>query len=302
MSRSHFSLRALLVTLALLVSAAPVAALDVVATTGSMAMLAREVGGDAVSVSQLAPNDRDAHTLQARPSMIRALRRAELVVAVGADLEVGWLPAAISSAHNPRIYPGRDGYFEAAAQVPLLEVGGPADRGRGDVHPVGNPHVALDPKRMALVALALADRLGQLDAENKSDFRARASRFWELIHAQLPAWQARAIDAPGVLSYHKDLTYLLARFDVVDLGTIEPLPGIPPSGRHLRELVRSLSDKRGVLLHADYQAHRSIDQLAKRLGWPRRGLPIELEEGALGRDYIAFISSWVDAVALTDER
>jgi zinc/manganese transport system substrate-binding protein len=116
------------------------AAVNVVATTSSMGMLARTVGGDAVKVTVLSPPDRDAHFLLARPSMMVALRRADLLVAVGAELEVGWLPAAIQGASNPKILPGQPGYFEGAAQIELIDVGQAADRSKGDVHPMGNPH------------------------------------------------------------------------------------------------------------------------------------------------------------------
>jgi hypothetical protein len=150
-------------------------ALNVVATTASMGMLAREVGGAAVKVDVLAAPDRDPHMLQAKPSMMRALRDADLVVAVGAELEMGWLPAAINGAANPRLLPGRDGYFEAAAQVPLLDAGQAADRAHGDVHPAGNPHVNLDPQRMAQIARALAERMSKLE----------------------PAQQARSAPAPS---------------------------------------------------------------------------------------------------------
>ena len=124
----------------LLISADPAMAVDVVATTSSMGMLARTVGGEIVAVTVLAPPDRDAHSLLARPSMMIALRRADLLIAVGADLEVGWLPAALRGASNPRILPGQQGYFEGAAQLILLETGQLADRARGDIHPSGNPH------------------------------------------------------------------------------------------------------------------------------------------------------------------
>lgn len=130
--------------LLLSIATVPVWALEVVATTASMGMLARTVGGPQVRVTELAPPERDAHQLQARPSMIRALRDAQLLVAVGAELEIGWLPAAIAGAANPAIQPGRSGYFEAAAQVPLLETGQSADRAHGDVHAAGNPHVNLE--------------------------------------------------------------------------------------------------------------------------------------------------------------
>ena len=137
-------------------SALAEAKLDIVATTSSMGFLARTVGGDQVKVTVLAPPDRDAHSLLAKPSMMVALRNADLLVAVGADLEIGWLPAALQSANNPKILPGTPGYFDGGAQLDLIEKGGGADRSKGDVHPLGNPHFYLDPQRMAQLASALA--------------------------------------------------------------------------------------------------------------------------------------------------
>ena len=139
------------------------AAMEVVATTSNMGALTRIVGGDDVRVRVLVPPDRDAHYLQARPSMMIALRRARLLVAVGAELESGWLPAAVRGAGNPTIQPGRDGYFEGSAAVALIETGGVADRAGGDVHPHGNPHFYLDPVRFADAARALGERLSALD-------------------------------------------------------------------------------------------------------------------------------------------
>ena len=173
-------------------------------------MLVRTVGGNAVDVTVLAPPDRDAHSLLARPSMMLALRRAELVVAVGADLEIGWLPAALRGAGNPRILPGEQGYFEGAAQLLLLETGQLADRARGDIHPAGNPHFYMDPERMATLAVSLADRLAMLDPADRSGYATRATAFAAAVSARAPGWKRAAIGAPGVVLYHRDVNYLAA--------------------------------------------------------------------------------------------
>ena len=204
-------------------SGAAHAELEVVATTSSMAALVREVAPDRTKVTLLVPPDRDAHHLQARPSMIRALRGADLVVAVGAELEVGWLPLAIGQSANPAILPGRAGYFEAAAQVPLLDVNQSADRAKGDVHPAGNPHVTLDPVRMATIARALAARLAELDPAQAEQYRARADVFADRVERRVTQWRARMAGAPGVVLFHRDAIYLLDRFAVPLLGTVEPL-------------------------------------------------------------------------------
>lgn len=272
------------------------AALSAVASTTSAEMLLREIGGDAVSITTLASPDRDAHSLQVKPSMMRALRGARLVVAIGAELESGWLPLAISSAANPKILPGRDGYFEIAAQVPLLGKQD-ADRARGDVHPMGNPHVQLDPVRMADAGIALAERLARLDPAQADVFRQRAQAFKQQVAARLPAWQQQLAGVPGALLYHRDADYLMARFEVPVLGYLEPLPGVPPTAAHLAALVSRLKGSRGIILHTTYQSSRGIATLAQQLRWPSRALPLDPPAGAATAAYLTLIGQWVDALA-----
>lgn len=289
-------LRAAAVLAILISPVTPAWAIDVVATTSSMGMLARTVGGTMVDVTVMAPPDRDAHSLLARPSMMLALRRADLLVAVGADLEVGWLPAALRGANNPRILPGQQGYFEGAAQLVLLESGQPADRARGDIHPAGNPHFYMDPERMALLAVALADRLALLDAPNRSGYTDRAKAFAAAVAARVPEWKRAAQGAPGVVLYHRDVNYLAAFLSVPVLGYIEPVPGIPPTASHLRELVQRLSGSRGVILHSSFQSSEGPEFLARNLGWRRVQMQLEVSLGADGQAYLDHIDAWVRAL------
>jgi zinc/manganese transport system substrate-binding protein len=277
--------------------ALPAWALDVVATTSSMGMLARSVGGPDVRVTELAPPDRDVHMLQARPSMMRALRDAQLVVAVGAELEAGWLPAAINGAANPALLPGRPGYFEAAAQVPLLDANQAADRAHGDVHPAGNPHLALDPARMARVAAALAGRMAQLDAANAAGYRERAASFAAAVALREPEWRRRTAGSPGAVLHHQDGLYLLRYLDLPLLGTLEPLPGVPPTARHLDGLATRLKGKRGTILRTAYQPAAGANMLAGRLGWQMSVVALDPPAGAGAEDYFALIDAWADALA-----
>lgn len=287
-----------LMALALLCIAAPAgAALNVVATTASLGMLARQVGGPEVKVTVLAPPDRDSHMLQAKPSMMRALRDADMVVAVGAELETGWLPAATAGAGNRAILPGRAGYFEAAAQVPLLESGGTADRGHGDVHPMGNPHVNLDPARMARIGLAMAERLGRLEPSGLAGFRERARSFETMVERRLPAWKARTAGAPGAVLYHKDGNYLFALLGLPVLGYIEPVPGLPPTAGHLSDLTAKLKGRAGIVLRHAWQPALGADRLAGMLGWPVRVVELEPPRSADAEAYFTLIDQWVDALA-----
>lgn len=275
------------------------AAVDVVATTSSMAALARTVGGDAVKVTVLSPPDRDAHHVLAKPSMMIAMRRADLLLAVGAELEVGWLPAALQGASNPRILPGQPGYFEGAAQIDLIETGQSADRSRGDVHPMGNPHYYMDPERMAVVARALAERLALLDAQNAAKFRANAEAFAKEAEERVAGWRQQAKGAPGVIFYHKDGNYLANLLNVPILGFVEPLPGIPPTAAHLKSLVEGLKGKRGVILYNTFHSSDGPNFLSKNLGWPAKRLQLEPPLGADGRAYLDHLEQWVAAVAST---
>jgi zinc/manganese transport system substrate-binding protein len=274
------------------------ATVNIVATTSSMGMLSRTVGGDLVKVTELALPDRDAHTLQVRPSMLQALRQAQLVVSIGAELEQGWLPSAIDGSSNPKILPNSMGYFEAAAQVPLMDVKvSAADRSQGDVHPLGNPHVQLDPVKMADIGLALAERLSKLDAANAAKYRQNAQQFKAAVEAKLPQWQKLSAGSSGVILYHKDANYLLTRFNVPLLAYVEPLAGIPPTASHILSLVQQFKGKKGVILHTVYQGNAGIAQLAQQLGWNHVSLPLEPASNGNQQAYFAVIDQWLNAVA-----
>lgn len=272
-------------------------AIDVVATSSTGGMLVREIAHEHATIEILAPPDRDLHFLQARPSMMRALRGADLLVAIGADLELGWLPVAVRQSANPGILPGRPGYFEFAAQVELVDVGGVADRALGDVHPLGNPHMYMDPVRMATIATALAERLAQIDPHHAADYRGHAAAFAAAIERKLPDWEARLRDAPGVVLFHQDVNYLLYRFDVPLFGFLEPVPGVPPTAAQVRALINGLTGQAGVVLYTTFQPAQAAESLANQLDWPTARLPLEPPLNANGVTYIAHIDRWVDAIA-----
>jgi zinc/manganese transport system substrate-binding protein len=291
--------RSLLILLLTIVSVQAHARLNVVATVSNMAMLASTVGGEQVKVTTLAPPDRDAHHLEVRPAMMVALRHADLLVAVGAELEIGWLPPAIQGAKNPRINPGQPAHFEAAAHVTLIDPVPDANRSMGDVHAHGNPHLYLDPVRMTTVARALAHTLSTLRPEFSSDFHQRAEAFAKQVEARLPAWQHTTAGAPGVLLFHADANYLARLFSVPVLGYLEPVPGIPPSGRHLANLTRALRDRQGVLIMPMYQPRRNARLVESELRWPVYQLPTQVPLDGSADDYLSLIDRWADAMGRT---
>lgn len=291
-------MKKLLFSLVGLLMAQGASALEVVTTTASMGVLAREVGGPQVQVVELISPDRDAHTVQARPSMMRALRDADLLVAVGAELEVGWLPPAVNGAANAKIQPGRAGWFEAAAQVKLLDAGQAADRSQGDVHPDGNPHFQLDPLRMAQAAKALGERMALIDAANAPGYRQRAAGFAAAIEQRVAGWRQRAAGAPGAVLHHRDGSYLLAFVGRPLLGLIEPIPGVSPSASHLAQLFERLQGSQGVIIRTVYQPAAGAGRLAAALGWPVRVLSLEPAAGGDAAAYFALIDRWVDALSV----
>jgi zinc/manganese transport system substrate-binding protein len=284
----------LLLTASLAQAQAP---LKVVATVSNMAMLASAVGGEQVQVITLAPPDRDAHHLEVRPAMMVALRQAELLVAVGGELEIGWLPPAIQGAKNPRINPGQPAHFEAATHVTLIDPVAHADRSMGDVHAAGNPHVYLDPVRMATIAEALAESLASQRPQHADAFRQRAKDFTDQVQRRLPEWQRVTADAPGVVLYHADANYLARRLSVPVLGYLEPVPGIPPSARHLAQLATSLRGQQGVLIMPLYQPRRNARLIETELGWPVHQLPTQVPVNSSAEEYLQLIDQWAHAMA-----
>jgi zinc/manganese transport system substrate-binding protein len=288
-------LSATLLLLILAGTAGGAATLDVVATTPSLGVLAREVGGEHVRVRVLAPADRDPHYLDARPSFMAALRRADLLLEVGAGLEEGWLPAAVAGSANPTINTGRSGRFRAADALvlrPSVTTEGP---NLGHVHAEGNPHFNLDPLRMAELALALAERFGELRPEHAAGFRAEGAAVAERLRAHARALATRVPRGAAFVAYHEDLDYLQEWLPVTLLGYLEPVPGVPPSARHLRGLVRGLEGRDGRVLHAVHQPSRGAEFLQRALGWPVHALTLEPpEDGALD-EYLALMERWVSS-------
>lgn len=289
-------MRFLISVLLLLASGFANADLRVAATTANMGMLASTIGGGAVSVSVMAPPDRDVHYLEAKPSMMAKLRRADLVVAVGADLEVGWLPAAIRNAGNGSVREGSEGYFAGAEHTTLIQTDQSADRSGGDVHPDGNPHFYMDPVKLAEVGHALADRLAELDPENGDTFKRNAGTFEERAREHVAEWQDQARNAPGVVLYHKDIDYLMERLDVPVKGYLEPLPGVEPTARHLSSLVSDLEDQEGVVLFAEFQPDRGARFLERKLGWEWQALPTQVQPGDDADAYFEMIAQWIRAL------
>jgi len=252
------------------------AALNVLTCEPEWAALVREIGGEQVKVSSATTALQDPHRIEARPSLIARTRNADLLVCTGLELEAGWLPVLQQQAGNPRVAPGQPGYLEAGALVNRLEVPERVDRGAGDVHGQGNPHIHLDPRNIARVALALAERLATLDPANAVHYQARQRDFTTRWEAAIQRWerQMAPLKNVAVVEHHKNLSYLLHWLGMRSVATLEPKPGIEPSAAHLGRLQQQLQTQPArMILRTAYQDERASAWLAERARIPAVTLP-----------------------------
>jgi ABC-type Zn uptake system ZnuABC Zn-binding protein ZnuA len=246
------STSAFAVLLTVLAAVAPVAAapLKVVTTTEDLASLAREVGGDKVEVTGLAKGYQDPHFVDPKPSFILAVSRADLLIVIGRELEIGWLPPLINSSRNAKIQVGANGYLDASQNVKILEIPtGQITRAMGHVHPSGNPHYWLDPNNGRLMARAIRDKLIELDAADRALFSQRYDDFDKRLAAAEKQWDAVMAPYKGtkIVTYHRSWPNFMERWGLNVMGYVEPKPGIPPSPSHTLELIDEMK-RQGVKL------------------------------------------------------
>jgi zinc/manganese transport system substrate-binding protein len=265
--------------LAFLFAAWPVfahSALNVFACEPEWGALASELGGDAVKVYTATTAFQDPHHIEARPSLIAQMRRADLAVCTGAELEIGWLPLLLRQSGNAAVQPGQPGYFEAARQVALLEKPAMLDRAQGDVHAAGNPHIQTDPRNIARVAQALGGRLAEVDPAHAAIYRARLLDFNTRWNAAMARWQAQAAPLRGmrIVVQHQGFPYLENWLGLQQVAVLEPKPGVEPSLGHLADVVARLKTTPArAVLRAAYQSPRPSEWLAEHAGIPAVVLP-----------------------------
>jgi zinc/manganese transport system substrate-binding protein len=274
------------VALALAVAPAH-AALSVFATVPEWGALAEDLGGDKVKVYTATNALQDPHHIEARPSLIARARNADLVVATGAELEIGWLPLVIQQAGNPKVRPGQPGYFEAAAFVTLLDKPARLDRADGDVHAAGDPHIQTDPRNIARVAAALSTRLAELDPGNAETYRARYRVFDDKWRAAIARWERESTPLRGVpvLVQHKGFTYLIAWLGMKEIAALEPKPGIEPTVSYLSDILATVQRQPvKMVLRAAYQSDRASQWIAERAKITPVVLPFTVGGDAEARD------------------
>jgi zinc/manganese transport system substrate-binding protein len=220
--------------------------LNVVTSTEDLASIAREVGGDRINVEAIARGYQDPHFVEAKPSFILRMQRADLLIVVGRELEVGWLPPLINQSRNSKIQPGGPGYLDASMQARILDLPtGQVTRAMGDVHPLGNPHYWLDPENGKIVAKSIAAKLGELRPGDRALFEQRLNDFTSRLDAAEKRWLAQMAPykAVKVVTYHRSYPNFAERFGLDVVGYVEPRPGIPPTPQHTIDLITAMKQQ-----------------------------------------------------------
>ncbi|WP_168210820.1 metal ABC transporter substrate-binding protein [Persicimonas caeni] len=275
------------------------AKVKVVATLGDLAAAAEEVGGEDVDVKLLARPQEDPHYVDAKPSFVREVAQADLVVLNGMSLEIGWLPMLVKNSRNPDIQRGEPGHFDASTfierkEVPKQQI----DRSMGDVHPEGNPHYTYEPRQMARVAIALGKRLGQIDPANKAAYQKRARKFARECLQTYKHWQEKFAELPAerreVVVYHEAWIYVLDWLDLERVATVEPKPGVEPNPRHVVEVIKTIErDEIPVILKMEYYPATTVERIADKTG-----AKVVSSQGQtrLGKSYIDRINALASAI------
>ena len=284
-----------------LVAATAQAKLNVVATLPDFGAIAEEIGGDKIKVTSIARGTEDQHFVDARPSYVRVLNQADVLIEGGAELEVGWLPPLVNGARNNKILSDAPGHVILSRSIQLLEVPtSPVDRSMGDVHPFGNPHFSMDPANGKIIAARLAETFGQLDAANAAFFQANLQKFNERLDKKLAEWTKLLEPYRGtkVVTYHKSFTYFLERFDLVLAGTIEPKPGVEPSPSYVNALIPRLkTDGLKLLMIEPFRPRKTPEYIAQAIGGKLLFLPGSVGGNEHAKDYFSLFDYDVSQVA-----
>jgi zinc/manganese transport system substrate-binding protein len=274
--------------------------LNVVATLPDFGAIAKEVGGDRVNVTSIAKGAEDPHFVDARPSYIRVLNQADVLLEGGAELEIGWLPPLLEGARNSRIVGDAPGHVVLSRGIRFLDVPtGAIDRSMGDIHPMGNPHYYLDPANGKIMAETIAEALSKIDPSNADYYNGNLRKFNARLDAKLSEWSKSMEPLRGtrVVTYHKTFEYFLQRFGLVLAGTIEPKPGIEPSPTHINSLIPRAKEQgvRLVMIEVN-RNRRTPEYLADRIGAKVVVLPGMVGGNEKASDYIKLFDFYAEAL------
>ena len=283
-------------SLFLMASQAANAALNVFACEPEWGALVQELGGDKVTVFNATNALQDVHHIEAKPSLVAQLRKADLLLCTGSELEIGWLPVLLRQAGNVNVLAGKPGNFEAAHYVRMLEVPTRLDRADGDVHPGGNPHIQTDPRNIGKVAEALAQRLAEIDAVNAGFYVKRYQDFGLRWQNAIKRWEAEAAPLKGVaiVVQHKGFPYLEDWLGLKEVATLEPKPGVEPTSAHLAEVLAQLQRQPArMVIRAAYNSDRPSQWLSERAKIPTVVLPFTVGGSDKAKDLFSLFDDTI---------
>lgn len=270
-------------------------AVNVVATYGWIGDLVKQVGGDEVQVAVLAQPDFDPHFVPPKPSLAVKLRKADLLIMNGGQLELGWLPPILRQSANPHINPESSGFLDLSAFMKLSNPRPNATRADGDVHPDGNPHFDLNPYNFLPLSQVVSDKLCQLDAEHCAGYQQRQKTFQTQWQASILGWEAKLAHLKGktLVQYHESFDDMASWLGMSIAANVEPVPGVPPSAGHLESLLKTLSQASVVMvIQEHFRDKDATEWLSRQKGIPWRVLPCDVGADDRAKD----LFSWYDAM------
>jgi len=282
------------------------AAVRVVASIPTLGSFAKEVGGDRVEVVSLGKGYQDPHFVEPKPSLMVELNKADLLVYVGLDLEIGWLPPLVLGSRNPKIQNGELGSLDCSKSIPVVDV--PAtkvDRSMGDIHPQGNPHYWIPPANAKILAKEIATRLGQIDPEGAATYQKRLADFQSRVDEAEKSWQPLIAKVRGqkVATYHKSWTYVSAWLGLTEVGYLEPKPGIPPDPQHLLNLIQTMrAEKAKLLLVEDFYNRNTAQLVATKAGAKMLTLPTDVGATPEIKDWFGLVKAILTQMAGATEK
>jgi zinc/manganese transport system substrate-binding protein len=285
----------LLAALALCVPRPAAAALRVVSSIPTLGSLAKEVGGDRVEVESLGKGYQDPHFVEPKPSLMLVLNKADLLLHVGLELEIGWLPPLILGSRNPKIQTGELGNLDCSRAIPVLDIPTTrVDRSMGDIHPQGNPHYWLPPANAKIIAREIAQRLEALDPEGRAEYEKNLAGFNQRVAAKEKEWAplVQKMHGAKVATYHKSWTYVSHWLGMEEIGYVEPKPGIPPDPQHLARLISLMKQEGAKLLLMENFYNRSVASLvAEKAGAKLLTLPTDVGAEPAIKDWFALVDA-----------